>query len=748
MKIGWSRQLDELREGLMKIRAALYAGTATLCLGASLPAWAQLAEQATEELVGSNEIVVTASRRAERLIDVPQSITAVTADDLARLSATQLRDYANTIPAMTVSSNGGAGRNQITLRGVTSGADVASTVGVYVDDVPYGGSTVFSINAGLALDAGLFDLDRVEVLRGPQGTLYGSSSMGGLLKYVTRGPNLSELEGSAQGGVSFTKSGDPSYNVAGAVSAPLVTDKLAVRVGGYYSRDGGFIDNATLGEENVGRANIYGGRLDILLQPTDRLSIRLSGFAQDIRREGNAQVDYTRDGNLVTGDLQQQRVLREPFDQRFRVVSGTLNYNLGGAQLTAITSYQTNDVRFQLDASSLYVPLLGAFGLPVASAAVEGGISTDKFTQEVRLASSGSGMIEWIIGGFYTDEDSVSPTNLVGYNADGSVFPVNLLTANLPSTYKELAAFGNVTFHLSDKFDVTGGLRYAHNRQTYTQNATGILAPAVPTLRSREDVVTYLANARYRFSSHATAYVRFGTGYRPGGPNIVTFDPETGDPLGPPSFKSDTLTSYEAGFRAETPDRMFSVDAAAYHIDWSDMLISGIRNGLNSYVNTGGADIDGAELTVTARPTRSFNVAGAFAYQNARLAADSPDLGGQKGDALPTVPEFTATINADYTGTGEGLNPTFGGTLRFVSDRDAGFDANPNLPQYDLGDYVTVDLRSGVTLGPVNAQLFVRNLFDQRGAVSAYMATAALGGAARVTVLQPRTFGLSLLSRF
>lgn len=732
----------------MNIRVALLASTAASLLAAPLPVWAQSAEQPAGENAESTEIVVTATRRVERLIDVPQSITAVTSDDLARLNATQLRDYADTIPAMTVSSNGGAGRNQITLRGVTSGADVASTVGVYVDDVPYGGSTVFSINAGVSLDAGLFDLERIEVLRGPQGTLYGSSSMGGLLKYVTRGPNLSEFESSVQAGLSITEKGDPSYNVAAAVSAPLVTDKIAVRAGGYYSRDGGFIDDVGRGEKNVGRANIYGGRLDVLLQPTDRLSIRLSGFAQDIHREGNAQVDYTPDGQLITGDLEQQRILREPFDQRFRVVSGTLNYDFGPATLTSITSYQTNDVRFRIDASALYVPLLGAFGLPVASTAVDGGVSTDKFTQEVRLSSSQSGTIEWIVGGFYTDEKSLAPSSLVGYNADGSLFPVDLLTANLPSTYKEVAAFGNVTVHLSEKFDVTGGLRYAYNRQTYTQNATGILAPSVPTLRSHEGVTTYLANARYRFSPHATAYVRFATGYRPGGPNIVTFDPITGAPLGPPTFRSDSLTSYEAGIRGETADRTFSIDAAGYHIDWDDMLISGIRNGLNSYINTGGAKIDGAELTLTARPVRSVNITGAFAYQDARLAADSPDLGGQKGDRLPTVPKFTAAINADYLGSGEGLSPTIGATLRFVSDRNAGFDANPNLPQYDLGDYVTIDLRAGATVGPAKVQFFVRNLFDVRGDVSAYMATAALGGPARVTVVQPRTFGVSLSGKF
>jgi iron complex outermembrane receptor protein len=698
--------------------------------------------------VGGPEIIVTAQKREERLIDVPQSITVMTGDDLARLNATQLRDYANTIPALTVNSLGGAGQNQLTIRGVTSGSDVASTVGVYVDDVPYGGSTVFSLNSGLALDAGLFDLDRIEVLRGPQGTLYGASSMGGLLKYVTSAPNLSTFQETVQAGVSTTRDGGINYNVAGAINAPVVSDKIAVRASGYYSHDGGYIDNVALGEKNVGRARIYGGRLDVQFHPTDDLSIRVSGFAQNIHRDGTAQVDYTLAGALVTGDFDQQRILREPFDQKFRVVSGTIDYDFGVAKLTSISSYQTNNVFYKLDASPLYVPLFNSIGLPVAATAFEGGVFTKKFTQEVRLASSGGKLIDWIIGGFYTDEKSDSISRLVGYNADGSLFPVNLLGGHLPSTYKELAGFGNVTAHLSDKLDVTGGLRYAHNQQSYTQDTTGILAPPVPTQYSKEGVVTYLADARYRFSPRATAYVRYATGYRPGGPNVVTFDPVTGAALGPRTFKADTLASYEIGFKGETVDRSFGIDAAAYHIDWKDMLISGVRNGINTYINTSGAKIDGAELTLTARPARSFTVTGAFAYQHARLSADSPDLGGVKGDRLPNVPKFTAAINADYRSNGAGLKPTLGGTLRFVSDRSAGFDGSVGLPQYDLGDYVTADLRAGAAFGPVTAQVFVRNLLDEHGATSAYTAYSSFGGPARISVIQPRTIGVNFTSRF
>jgi outer membrane receptor protein involved in Fe transport len=229
---------------------------------------------------------------------------------------------------------------------------------------------------------------------------------------------------------------------------------------------------------------------------------------------------------------------------------------------------------------------------------------------------------------------------------------------------------------------------------------------------------------------------------------LTTFDPITGARLGSPTFEADTLQSYELGFRGETRARTFSVDASAYHIDWNDIVVSGIRNGLNTYVNAPGAKVDGGELTLTARPIPTFTVSGAFAFQHARLTAAAPDLGARKGERLPNVPRFTAAINADYRVSDASLRPTFGGTLRFVSDRKAGFDANAQIPQYDLGDYVAADVRAGASFGPVEAQVFVRNLFDVRGALSAYTVLSSLGGPARVAVLQPRTIGVGLTGRF
>lgn len=707
-----------------------------------------LAQQVSSDLPqAGGDIVVTAQKRAERVLDVPQSITAMSAAQLGKLQATQLRDYANTVPALSFTTSG-VGQSQISLRGVTTGVDVGPTVGIYVDDVPFGSSCAFASAASLGLDAGLFDLNRIEVLRGPQGTLYGASAMGGVLRYITPRPDLSVYGGQTRVGISSTDGGGTNYDGAAALNLPVVDGKAALRASGFYTHDGGFIDDPARDEDDIGRSRVYGGRVDLLVRPSSDFSVRLTAFAQNIHRDGTATADYTLSGDPATGDLEQSRALAEPFEQRFRLVSGTLAYDFGGAEMTSISSYQTVRTRYRQDVSSVYVPLLGSLGMDFGAVAVDHERSVDKFTQELRLASSGSGMIEWLIGGFYTHEDGGNHQQIASYDPDGAQSPINLLTASTPSTYEEVAGFGNVTVHLTPAFDVTGGLRYAHNNQSFEQIGSGLLVSSMPRANASDDIVTWLANARYRLSRNAVAYARFATGYRPGGPNFVANDPVTGEALAPASFGADTLNSYELGFKGETADNTFGIDAALYHIDWNDIQAATAAAGIGVLVNAGRAKIDGGELTLRASPTPNVLFGAAFAYQNARFAGDEPLLGAQKGDPLPNVPRYSVTLNGDWTGATLSLRPTLGATLRFASSRVASFDDNASLPQYHLPSYASVDLRAGVSFGPIDARLFVRNLLDTRGQLSAQTALSLYGGPAQVALLQPRTIGLSLDSLF
>ncbi len=713
---------------------------------AQSPPAAQGAQQATNDpssqgREGSaeiSEIIVTAQKRAERLIDVPQSVTVLLADDLTRTGALQFRDFANSVPGLTFST-AGAGFTQISLRGVTAGLDVGPTVRVYVDEVPYGasGASAFTRGERLALDVGLFDMDRIEVLKGPQGTLYGASSMGGVVKYVTRRPDSSSFGINAQTGMSSTQDGGIGYNGAATLNAPIAAGKAAVRVSGFYAHDGGFIDNVARAREDIDRSDVYGGRFDLLLTPSDALDVRITGFAQDVSRDGMGTVDFSRTGVPLFGERIQSRVFDEPFDQRFRLVSATLTYKLSGASLTSVSSYQTvrSEIFYDLSALATAYGPFSAMGFPER-------LTTDKFTQEVRLAGERRGPFEWLFGGFYTREHSkrtrlLQPRDLAGQPVPTTTFTSLSIT---PTRYEEYSAFGDLTWYLTSSFDVTGGVRYARNRQTAEQNGFGSFITPFPESPSKESVATYLANMRYRFNDRATAYVRYATGYRPGGPNFILLDPTTGLPASPPTFEADRLKSTEIGLKSETADRRFGIDLAAYNIDWANMQAFDLRSQFGGLTNVHGATLRGAELALTVRPVSALTMTGAFTYQDAKLSAAAPSLQAADGERLPNVPRETAALNADYVFGEQGLRPTIGATVRYMGERRSNFGPRG----FSLPEYTTVDLRAGLTIGSVNAQLFVRNLLDESGFLSTYY----FSGLAQTAILQPRTVGILATTHF
>jgi outer membrane receptor protein involved in Fe transport len=706
------------------------------------------AENSEQDQFVLEEILVTAQKREERLIETPLSVTVLTADALDDLNVRQLRDFASTVPALSYTS-AGAGQSQLTLRGVTAGHDIGPTVGVYVDDVPYGSSSAFSNASSLALDVGITDLERIEVLRGPQGTLYGASTMGGLLKYVSTAPDRTEYQSEVRAGVSSTRHGGVNYDGGATLNAPFASGKAALRANGFYAHEDGYVENVSMGDDDVGGSRIHGGRLDLLVAPTDALTVRLVGFAQNIHRDGTPTVDLSLSGERIGGEFEQRRLFSEPFDQQFRLASATVAYEADVATLTSITSYQTSDVTFRQDASAVYVPALGALGLELGRVAINQDRSVDKFTQEIRLGSNGKAPVQWLVGAFYTDENSGNGQLSEEYDPSGAVFPLHLATVSIPSTYEEIAGFGNVTVQLGSRLSISGGLRYAENRQRFEQIASGALVGSTPETSSTDDVTTYLANARYEITPNASAYVRYATGYRPGGPNFVVTDPGTGTPLNNATFEADTLDSYEIGLKANSADRGFAIEAAAYRIDWSDVQVSSAAGGVSIIDNAGRARIDGGELTLTGRAGASITATGAFAYQRARLIDPSVELGAVAGERLPNVPKLTAALSVDYRSPSEeGLQPTAGATLRYIDERTASFNGSVGFPQYRLPSYAVLDLRSGITIDSIDLHLYVRNVLDRRGQLSAETFLSAFGGPAHVTLVQPRTVGISATARF
>ncbi len=699
------------------------------------------------------EVVVTAQKRTERLIDAPQSVTVLSADTLASLGATQLRDFAATIPGLSFQT-AGPGWTQISLRGVTAGFDVSPTVGIYVDDVPYGSTTSFARAGQLALDVAPYDLERIEVLRGPQGTLYGASTMGGLIKYVTKRPDTANFGGFGTLGISGTQRGGTNYNVVAGVNAPLSTDRVALRATGFQTHDDGYIDNVTLGRKDVNSSDVYGGRLDLLFTPSDNLSIRLNSFLQNTTTDGFPLSDRTLAGAPVRGDLVQARPAEEAFKQRFRLVAGTVSYDFGAAELTSISSYQTVRTHFDVDLSPVFLAFaqsLAPGGVTLRSAVSDIDSSTDKFTQELRLSSKSGGVLEWILGAYYTDESSKDTSHFLTVDTSGQTVPNNILFNLQPSEQKEYAAFGDLTWRLTGKFDVTGGVRYAHTDTTFTQFQSGALGLNAPRVDTGDHIFTYLGNVRYRFTDRATGYLRYATSYRPGGPNFILTDPATGRPLTEfATFDPDELKSYEIGFKADTADRRFGIDIGVYTIDWSNIQVTVSRSGLVFRDNaTGGATSRGADLTFSARPTHALLVTGNFAYQDAFMKEANTVLRVAKGERLPNVPHFTTAWNADYQlGTGS-LQPVIGATVRYVGDRTASYNASTSPPQYRLQSYTTVDLRLGLQLGSFNTQLYAHNLLDEYGEIPPRLSgvTPATGPYA-VGIIQPRTIGLMISRDF
>jgi iron complex outermembrane receptor protein len=328
-------------------------------------------------------------------------------------------------------------------------------------------------------------------------------------------------------------------------------------------------------------------------------------------------------------------------------------------------------------------------------------------------------------------------------NLAGQPVPNDVFSFSTPSTYTEYAGFGDLTWLITDKFDVTGGVRYAENRQEVVQIGSGLLGSSRPATRATDDVLTYLANARYRFNSHAATYLRYATGYRPGGPNYPIVDPATGVVTPTDPFEADKLKSYEAGVKLETADRLFGLEIATYYIDWNNIQVTTTRSGLGIIANLpGGAEIRGAELSLLARPIQGLTATVAFAYQDAKTSEAAPALGAAKDAQLPNVPRSTATLSTDYALPFGSLRPTLGATLRYVDKRVAGFGAAP----YRLPNYTSVDLRAGLTFGSVDAQFFVHNAFDERGQMSAIV--SGTRGGALPAILQPRTFGVFLSTGF
>ncbi len=695
------------------------------------------------------EIIVTAQKKgAERLRDVPVPVTAIGGDTLVNSNQLRLQDYFTRVPGLNVSYDGiRGGLPTLAIRGLRTSATENPTVGVVVDDLPYGSST--AIGGGLWVpEIDPSDIARIEVLRGPQGTLYGAGSLGGQMRFVTVAPSTDRLGGRVQVGTnSVAGGGSLGYSARGAVNVP-VNDVFAIRASGFTRRDPGYIDNIQSGQDDVNRTDVYGGRASALWRPAENFSLRLDALKQDFRAQGSSHV-YPSLGDLVQPALRDSGWLNTAAE----VYSATIEARLAGAEIASVSGYSVKSMRDGIDS-----PTFSGFAQQFFSAA--GAVNfedndTDKFSQEIRLSMPLGSRFDWLVGVFYTDEKSHLEQHIFAANATSGA-PVGQIAEQItPTTFKEKAAFTDLTWKVTDRFDVQIGGRYSDIEQTRRDETGGPLfggRTVGPELRSEGTPFTYLLTPRLRLSGGLMAYARFASGYRAGGTNggaAVLLGNAPGE------FKPDKTRNYELGIKGDAFDRMLSFDASVYYIDWQDLQLSLIAANAGYIDNAGAARSRGIELSAEIHPIRAMTVAAWAAWNDAALADNFPlgsSVRGFDGDRLPFSARWSGNLSIDQEfPLSSGVSGFVGAAVSYLDSRKGLFTGPsmssplPSLPRQDYSPFTTANVRAGVRYDAWTLDLFVNNVTDKRGLLSGGLGNSR---STAFSVIQPRTAGLSITRQF
>ncbi|WP_157217889.1 TonB-dependent receptor [Flavisphingomonas formosensis] len=732
-----------------KSRAAINIGL-FLCVSVFALNAAQAAQAETlpaiDAVNSDGDIVVTAQKRQERLLDVPMAVTTIPAQVLVNGNVVQAKDYLIAVPGVQINTRQ-AGRTQINIRGVTSGNGGNPLVGITIDDIPFGSSTVFGGGSSVIPDLDPFILQSVEVLRGPQGTLYGASSMGGLVKFQTMSPSLTDINGALQTGLSgVTGGGGTGYSVRGAVNAPLVHDKLAVSLSAFYRKDPGYISDPSQGVKNQDDLRALGGRVAILGQLSDTFKICLSAIYQKQDQDMSSQMDTTITGQPLYGDLQHVRLPgTDGFHSRVQFYDLILDKEVGDVTLSSLSAY----TRTKLANPSDFTLVDGGYaadvtGLPNPGAYFVNNVSTKKFTQEFRITSSDDKPISYIAGVYYGDEKSfLFQDEFAADQATGAIVSPSIYQSNTHSSYREYAAYATLTWKASEQFDIQAGGRYSHSLFKSSEFDTDNTGPIFQAdARAKENPFTFSVSPRYHFSTNLMIYARVASGFRAGGANAGL--PATIAP----TFRSDDLVNYEIGMKGQTDNGRLSGTLATYYIDWSNIQITQRDNAGNSYLtNAGKAKSEGVEASLSAQPLDGLYLSSSLTYSHAVMNEDAPagTFYGFKGDRLPFSAKWTATLGGEYRmPVGAKTSVFLAGNLLYTGQRLSDFVANSTQTRFNLPSFTTADLRIGADVGNVTATLFVRNVGDSRGFVSGRPLRSRARDPIAVSVITPRTIGASL----
>ena len=704
------------------------------------------------------EIVVTATKRSEDLQNVGLSITALTTQQLESKGVEQFFDYGNSIPNLSFAI--GAADGSLAARGVAlRGIQGSNTTGFYIDDTP-----VLE-----TLDPHIVDVARIEVLRGPQGTLYGAESMGGTVRIITAQPNAKEFSGQVHLGLSGTENGSLNEIVEGEVNLPLIDHTLSLRASGFYQFDSGFFDKG-LGPEDapptsvlhgVASMQYYGGQIALRWEPMEGLSITPRVMYQQTVEDG---VPYA----LGDADnLLQRQVfnVKEGGTDKWWLDSLTINYTAPFGSFVSSTAYFDRKT-FEMEDDTDFTAYAFGFTTPLASP-ITREIDLRRFVQELRFASSFSGPVQTILGGFYSN--STRPRdyewNTPGFGSTtGS--PSDLILAFIDSREAtEEAIFGDVSYDILPNLKATAGVRWFRDIATFHQFTDGAFYGFNPTTyiapSTTESGFTPRYLLEYKVTPDVLVYASGAKGFREGGNNIAL--PSGAPPIGcdqdlanaglsasqVASFKSDDLWSYELGFKSSFADRRFTLNGAGFVIDWKNIQqqISLPLCGYGITGNSGAARSSGFELEMSGRPIPDLTLGLGVGYTDARITQQGAGSPQTVGSPVYDVPQITVASNVEYE---RNLTADWSGFTRLDYNHVSGsYTTNTQATPLYRPAYNIADIRLGGRNERYELALFVKNITNEHANLAdAVQIGAEIPGQPHYVVNQPLTAGVEARIKF
>lgn len=740
--------LDRLLEGTGLIARRTAQGAFVI---EKRPASAASAENAglNTTMFDDTDIIVTATKRPEPVRKISGSVSAQSGEQLEKLGAKGLADYLQRVPGVIFNA-GRPGDGSIAIRGIasTTGKDQGqATTGIFINDVPL---TDPSISIGTP-DIDAFDVDNVSVLRGPQGTLFGSASLGGAVNYQANRPDFAQSSARVQGTLSGTQHGETSGAGRAMINAPLIEDVLAVRGVFVYRRDGGYIDNIGTGKSDSNRTVTKGGRFLIGWKPGSRTTINYMYLEQD-----QATADVGFQAPLTAGEMRKSTLFDDYASFNTLIHNLRLDQDLDFATLTATATYHRKKSFQRNDYTATFSADL--FGLsPVTS---DGFGRNRGQTFEVRLASAPGGAFDYVVGAMYDRTKTLLSQqvtakgltavvdDLFGPGSGSAIAPGDLFVGGLVTGQAdEGALFGEATYHLADSLKITLGGRLFDQKLRLHSTVTGLAAalggspPEGLGGVQKSSGFNPKASITWAPDNDVMVYGLASKGFRFGGPNIIPSLPGTTVPA---QYKSDSLWNYEVGTRLDLFDRKLLFDLTAFYIDWSDIQLRLTSGQLNYADNAGSARSYGFEASTTLRPLDGLSLTSSLTYLNAKLTdafnprPSDPGSVVPRGTTLPGASKWQISNVLGYE-IGDG-DATWSFLLshRYVSRAPGALVSGAAISGAEQGGYHLFNARAGVSGDRYGVTLFVDNIGNSRGV------TSGSSDPLEQFIVRPRTVGVTV----